>query len=179
MLTLVVLQTTNVKIVKELRSLASILWLNLIDAQLETVFDPLQPAATEHGGEPLYRSESMFILIINTTIISFYLFHISVYSFVELAPILLSMDGVGYFLSEKLSQDYLEEYFSKHRGRGGCNDNPTTYMFGHQFNSLHVAGSAAVRATLGMCKNTKREEDATTSQHMDGPLPKRPRTKDV
>eukprot|EP00111_Clytia_hemisphaerica_P018846 TCONS_00055725-protein len=48
---------------------------------------------------------------------------ITVHSFCEMVPELLRMEGVKYFLSEKLNQDPVEEHFSKHRAKGGV-ENP-------------------------------------------------------
>ena len=52
-------------------------------------------------------------------------FVFAVLSFTELAPKLLKIPNVKYLLSEVLSQDPLERYFSKQRHRGGSNENPT------------------------------------------------------
>ena len=49
----------------------------------------------------------------------------AVLSFTELAPKLLKIPNVKYLLSEVLSQDPLERYFSKQRHHGGSNENPT------------------------------------------------------
>ena len=40
------------------------------------------------------------------------------------------MDGVDIFLSDKLSQDHLEEHFGIVRSGGGTSDNPTQERFG-------------------------------------------------
>ncbi|XP_065908884.1 uncharacterized protein [Dysidea avara] len=50
---------------------------------------------------------------------------ITVKSFLELVPFLLSIDGVSVFLSEKVSQDSVEKYFSMIRQHGRANENPT------------------------------------------------------
>ena len=39
------------------------------------------------------------------------------------------MDGVDFLLSEKFSQDPLEEHFARQRKKGGCNENPTVEQF--------------------------------------------------
>ena len=51
----------------------------------------------------------------------------SVKSFVEITRYLLKLPGVTghYFLSERLSQDPIENYFGRQRARGGRSDNPT------------------------------------------------------
>ncbi|XP_065907422.1 uncharacterized protein [Dysidea avara] len=50
---------------------------------------------------------------------------ITVKSFLELVPFLLSIDGVSVFLSKKVSQDSVEKYFSMIRQHGRANENPT------------------------------------------------------
>ena len=85
------------------------------------------------------------------------------------------MDDVEYLLTEKFSQDPLEEYFSKQRGSGGSSDNPDSFQFGHTFNSLIVSASAAVRSTCGNCQNKRREEDSQPSALSDDALQKRKR----
>ena len=62
-------------------------------------------------------------------------------SVVDLATIeVLQLDGVEYFLSEKLNKDSLEEQFAKQRGCRGRNDNPTVYQFAYNENVIAVAG---------------------------------------
>ena len=48
-----------------------------------------------------------------------------------------------FFLSDKLNQDPVEEFFSKQRGAGGHNDNPTVEQFSHHTLDNIVAGSCA------------------------------------
>ena len=65
-------------------------------------------------------------------------------SFVSLARELLVIDGVDFLLSEKLSQDPLEEHFAKQRKKGGCNENPTVEQFAQQEVLLNVMNSDLV-----------------------------------
>ena len=90
-------------------------------------------------------------------------------SFVELAKLLLS-SGVKYFLSEKLNQDPLEEYFSKQRAAGGSWDNPTVEQFGHNMLSLYVASTSAKASKKGNVRKRNRPEDIVLD---NTPLPKR------
>ena len=87
----------------------------------------------------------------------FFFISIIVHSFVDLAKELLQLDGVEYFLSEKLNQDPLEEHFAKQRGCGGRNDNPTVYQFAYNENVIAVAGDH-VRASRHM-NCTRRPND--------------------
>ncbi len=100
------------------------------------------------------------------------------YSFVDLAQELLSLDDVAYLLSEKFCQDPIEELFGDYRAAGGANDNPTSFQLGHTFNARIVSGSATVRATTGSnVTNKEREEDATFIVDSE-PLPKRKKKKE-
>ena len=49
----------------------------------------------------------------------------SVNSFVELVPLILKIPGASFFLSGKLNQDPLENFFGCIRQRGRVNNNPT------------------------------------------------------
>jgi hypothetical protein len=80
---------------------------------------------------------------------------ITVKSFVALGPLLLDQPGVKFLLSEKFSQDPLEEYFAKQRRCGGANDNPTYHQFMHNDIALIVAGSTAVSSTRGNCRGNR------------------------
>ena len=51
-------------------------------------------------------------------LITFYLVLFLVNSFVNLAKMLLQEEGAKFLLSEKFSQDPLEEHFSRHRRMG-------------------------------------------------------------
>ena len=82
---------------------------------------------------------------------------ITVKSLVELpvGPLLLGQPGVQFLLSEKFSQDPLEEYFAKQRRCGGSNDNPTYGQFMCNDLALMVAGSTAVSSTRGNCRGNR------------------------
>ena len=58
-----------------------------------------------------------------------------------------------YILSEKFSQDPLEEYFSKQRGFGGGNTNPSVQQFQQQALTIQVAGNALKASRMGNCQN--------------------------
>ena len=98
----------------------------------------------------------------------FCLFSFAVLSFVELAQDLLLLPGVEYFLSDKLNQDPLEEWFSTVRGAGGSNNNPSAQDLGNTHLNLLVAGSNAVASTKGNCRNQKRKQNLS-----DTPLPRK------
>ena len=94
-----------------------------------------------------------------------------VHSFVELVK-LLTLDGVSYFLSDKLNQDPLEEHFGRQRACGGANDNPTLEQYAQNEKKLLVAKSESIRV---MRRNTRgRQGDGKQIDiHDNTPLPKR------
>jgi len=103
----------------------------------------------------------------------------SVKSFVELSKELLALPVPIpnlFLLSEKFSQDPLEEHFGRHRRSGGCNENPTLFKFGHQELRLNVMGSNLITEMRG---NTRgRNVDRPTIDVNDmRQLPKRRKTK--
>ncbi|XP_066914303.1 uncharacterized protein [Clytia hemisphaerica] len=53
---------------------------------------------------------------------------ITINSFIELTKKLIG-EGARFVLSEKFTQDPLEEHFGRHRRKGGCNENPNYYEF--------------------------------------------------
>ena len=73
---------------------------------------------------------------------------------------LLSLKDVEY-ISEKFSQDPIEELFGDYRAADRFNDNPTSLQLGHTFNARIVTGSPTVWANTGSnVTNKEREEDA-------------------
>ena len=60
----------------------------------------------------------------------------TVLSFIEMGQKLLQVADVQYLLSERFSQDPLEEYFGHQRGRGGRSNNPTVQTFLHNNQAL-------------------------------------------
>ena len=73
--------------------------------------------------------------------------YFAVKSFVEITRYLTDLpDTTGpYFLSERISQDPLENYFSRVRARGGRCENPTAKDCLQSAQSLRVQGSFAMQ----------------------------------
>ena len=69
----------------------------------------------------------------------------------------MSEEGVSFLLSEKFSQDPLEEYFSRQRARGGADENPTLKMFNRNVLGLNVAGNDLIRVMNGNTRGRDRE----------------------
>lgn len=78
-----------------------------------------------------------------------------------------------YLLSEKFSQDPLEEYFSKQRQRGGANENPSLQEVNRNFVGLTVAGNDLVKVLTGNYRGRFREEAKIDITNMNLPPVKR------
>ena len=70
---------------------------------------------------------------------------------------MLLMEGAQYFLSEKLSQDPVEEYFSKQRSKRGPDENPTVEMFNRNALGLNIARDDLIRVMNGNTRGRDRE----------------------
>ena len=75
---------------------------------------------------------------------------ITCHSTVELIKYLLS-NNVKYVLSERFSQDPLENYFGRQRSMGSRRDNPNARVFGYQDNTIRNSKSFKPIKT-GNCK---------------------------
>jgi hypothetical protein len=104
---------------------------------------------------------------------------LTVRSFVEATRYLLTLPGVTgqYLLSERFSQDPLENYFSRQRASGGRCDNPTASNTLNSAQSLRVQGSLALQSVRGNCSHKRRLFADQQPVIDDTPLPKRPRQK--
>ena len=83
-------------------------------------------------------------------------FYLQFKSFVAIVRYLLGVPGVQYILSEKLSQDPLENYFGQQRARGGRCDNPTMSDCLHSAQSLRVQRSFALQPVRGNCSKKRK-----------------------
>ena len=79
-------------------------------------------------------------------------------SFIAIAKELLLEDGSRFILSEKFSQDPLEEHFAKQHLREGCNDNPDLSQFGNQELILNVMSSGLIKELRGNTRSANRNE---------------------
>jgi len=99
-------------------------------------------------------------------------------SFLELVPFLLRIDGVNVFLSEKVSQDSVEKYFSMIRQRGRANENPTIAQVLKNAQNIRVINSIWVNEITGNCRGCKRKSydlESVNLHDLNKPLPKRRR----
>lgn len=93
------------------------------------------------------------------------------HSFIELVPLLLKMNGVDYFLSEKLNQDPVEEHFGKHRSKLGGSDNPTLQQYMQSEKKIIVGKSSILTSLTGNTRGKLREEKVNVVD--EAPLRKR------
>ena len=72
----------------------------------------------------------------------------TVLSFLELVPIILKISGVTFFLSDKLNQDPLENFFGCVRQHGSANINPTIMEAMKSSQTLRVINSIKLMVSL-------------------------------
>ncbi len=100
----------------------------------------------------------------------------AVNSFVDMAKYLLSQEKDGlYLLSERISQDPLENYFGQQRARGGRNENPSIYQCVHNAAALRVQKSLALNPVRGNSsrKRLLYRDPPSVDESNAAPLPKR------
>ena len=106
----------------------------------------------------------------------------AVKSFVEIVRYLLPVTPLEdssavrlYLLSERFSQDPLENYFGQQRARGGRNENPTLQQCVQHAGALRVQKSMALDPVRGNCSRKRRLYGEEQPKIDDTPLPKRKR----
>lgn len=82
-----------------------------------------------------------------------------------------------YFLSERVSQDPLENYFGQQRARGGRNENPSLQQCVTNAAALRVQKSMAMNPVRGNCSRKRRLFEKKGPEIDCNPLPKRKRCK--
>ena len=91
--------------------------------------------------------------------------------FVELVKKLLTLDGVSYFLSDKLNQDPLEGHCGRQRICGGASDNPTLEQYAQNEKKILVAKSESVHVMRGNTRG-RQGDGKKIDIHNNTPLPK-------
>lgn len=87
----------------------------------------------------------------------------------ELVQYIFTIPGVKYFLSERLTQDPLENFFGCQRQRGGTNENPNVNEFCKNTQALRVINSLG-RIPKGNCRG---HVTTMSVKEETQPLPKR------
>lgn len=94
-----------------------------------------------------------------------------VHSFVGLVKYLFTIPGVDFFLSNRLCQDPLENFFGQQRQRGRVHDNPNVPEFFKNTQALRVVNGFCRDVVKGNCRGDKSRK--RSSEDIDKPLPKR------
>ena len=108
------------------------------------------------------------------------IFIFAVRSFVEMTKFLLSQENSQnlYFLSERLSQDPLENYFGKQRSRGRRSDNPSVKECLQNAVAIRAQKSLQLDRVRGNCRRKPEDGDPHVVTESDSiPLPKRKRVR--
>ena len=95
-------------------------------------------------------------------------------SFIELLRYIFKIPGVKFFLSERLSQDPLENFFGCQRQRCRTNENPNLNEFCKNTQALRVINSVCGTVSKGNCRGNKQGVDMDENNK---PLPKRRRVR--
>lgn len=78
-----------------------------------------------------------------------------------------------YILSERISQDPLENYFGKQRACGGRNENPNLQQCMTNASALRIQKSMALDPVRGNCSRKRRLFSGQQPTIDETPLPKR------
>ena len=92
----------------------------------------------------------------------------------ELVKYIFTIPGVKFFLSGRLSQDTLENYFGCQRQRGGRHENPNVSEFCKNRQALKVVNSVCGSVSKGNCRGKKQSVDVELESR---PLRKRCKAK--
>lgn len=96
-------------------------------------------------------------------------------SFLELLPIVLKIQGVQVFLSDRINQDPLEKFFGRLRQRGRTHQNPTVAEALKNVQTLRVVDTVWVDDLTGSnCRGRKRKRKFLEAEDCTE-LPKRRR----
>ena len=90
---------------------------------------------------------------------------------------LFTIPGVTVFLSNRICQDPLENFFGHQRQRGRVNENPNVAEFLKNAQALRVFNMTCA-TVRGNCRGLKKRKSDKENKYIivdDAPLPKRPR----
>lgn len=97
-------------------------------------------------------------LLINFKVYPQFPFHNAVLSFVELVEFIFTIPGVTvFFLSNRICQDPLENFFGQQRQRGRVNENPNVLEFVKNTQALRVVNSSCATAR-GNCRGKRKRK---------------------
>ena len=97
----------------------------------------------------------------------------------EMTKYLLSQPGSDqlFFLSERICQDPLENYFGQQHSRGGRCDNPSIQESLRSAVAIRAQHSLKLDLVQGNCRRKKHVIDSEADTIDNSPLPKRRRNK--
>ena len=99
------------------------------------------------------------------------------HSFVELVEYVFTLPDVKVFLSQRVSQDPIENFFGCQRQCGGTHDNPNLQEFQKNMQTLRVVNSFVKGPIKGNCRGLKDMDELKHTDALTQPLPKRQRRK--
>ena len=94
-------------------------------------------------------------------------------SFTDLVEYIFTMPDVQVFLSQRICQDPLENFFGCQRQRGGTHDNPSVQEFQKNMQALRVINSFARGPAKGNCRGFDGDYEDINMQKENKPLAKR------
>ena len=97
------------------------------------------------------------------------------HSFVELVEYVFTLPDVKVFLSQRVSQDPIENFFGCQRQCGGTHDNPNLQEFQKNMQTLRVVNSFVKGPIKGNCRGLKDMDELKHTDALTQPLPKRQR----
>lgn len=95
------------------------------------------------------------------------------HSFVGLVEYLFTVPDVSVFMSNRLCQDSLENFFGQQRQRGGVGDNPNAHEFLKNTQALRVVNELCLPAVKGNCRGKRKQDKCIVAEKDLQPLPKR------
>ena len=93
----------------------------------------------------------------------------TVKSLLELVRYIFTIPGVKFFLSERISQEPLENFFGCQRQRGGASENPNVQDFCKNTQALRVIDSVCGSVPRENCRGSQQLVDRQSDYN---PLPK-------
>lgn len=98
----------------------------------------------------------------------------AVHSFVEMVQYIFTIPGVTVFLSNRICQDPLENFFGCQRQRGRVNENPNAMEFLKNTQALRIINTAC-NTVRGNCRGTSSKKKSEPLTVDNNPLAKRKR----
>ena len=117
------------------------------------------------------HSHAHTLTLFNLLLFTF--FHVGK-AFIELVRYLFKLPDVKSFLSQRICQDPLENFFGCQRQRRGVHDNPNVHEFTKNTQALRVVNSFCKGPSRGNCRGGGNDGFAD-KENIHEPLPKRRR----